>query len=107
MQLQETPELIAHIMDLHENLKRAKLHAKTLQKNIKTVVFKEAVEFLKEKTNIVSEILTKNHRKLVFQLLEARKLTFSKIQEVEDMNKRMIKLELDLAYRLPVDEAEY
>lgn len=79
MKLQESPELIAHIMDLHENLKRAKLHSKTLQKNLKTVVFKEAVEFLKEKTKIVSDILTKNHRKMVFQLLEARKLTFSKI----------------------------
>ena len=53
MKLQDSPELIAHIMDLHENLKRAKLHAKTLQKNIRTVVFKEAVEFLKEKTNTV------------------------------------------------------
>ena len=79
MKLKESPELLAHIMSLHENLQRAKLHAKTLQKNLKTVVFKEAAEFLKEKTKIVSEILTKNHRKMVLQLLEARKLTFSKI----------------------------
>ena len=66
-------------MSLHEDLKRSKLHTKTLQKNLKTVVFKEAIEFLKEKTKMVSEILTKNHRKMVFQLIEARKLTFSKI----------------------------
>ena len=107
MKLKESPELLAHIMSLHENLQRAKLHAKTLQKNLKTVIFKEAAEFLKEKTKIVSEILTKNHRKMVLQLLEARKLTFSKIQEVEVMNKRMIELELELTYRLPVNEAEY
>ena len=107
MKLKESPELLAHIMSLHENLNRAKLHAKTLQKNLKTVIFKEAAEFLKEKTKIVSEILTKNHRKMVVQLLEARKLTFSKIQEVEVMSKRMIELELELTCRLPVNEAEY
>ena len=94
-------------MDLHENLKRSKLHTKTLQKNLKTVIFKEAIEFLKEKTKIVSDILTKHHRKMVLQLLEARKLTFSKISEVEEMHTRMIKLESELTYRLPVNEAEY
>ena len=94
-------------MDLHENLKRSKLHTKTIQKNLKTVIFKEAIEFLKEKTKIVSDILTKHHRKMVLQLLEARKLTFSKISEVEEMNKRMIKLESELTYQFPVIEAEY
>ena len=36
-----------------------------MQKNLKAIVFKESVEFLKEKSKAVLEMLTKNHRKLV------------------------------------------
>ena len=44
---------------------------------------------------------------MVFLLLESRKITDSKIKQVEEMQDKMIKREIDLTYRVAVDEAEY
>ena len=37
----------------------------TLAANTKAVAFKESIEFLKEKSRAVTDMLTRNHRKIV------------------------------------------
>ena len=62
-----------------------KLRCKTLERNLKAVVFKESVDFLKEKSKIVAEILTRNHRKIVNQFIDYRTQTNNKMVHVEMM----------------------
>ena len=36
-----------------------------MMQNFKAVTYQESVEFLKEKSRIVTEMLTKNHKKII------------------------------------------
>ena len=63
-------------------MKHAKLHHKTLEKNLKAVVYQESIEFLKEKSKAVTDMITRNHRRLVLELISIRKQAVSKLEEL-------------------------
>ena len=84
-----------------------KLYNKTMEKNLRVVVFSESLEFLKEKSKVVLEILTKSHRRLVLQLIEFRRQTKEKMNEYEQMRSIVMKKEMTSVFSAPVAEAEY
>ena len=100
-------ELIQHILSLQMQNKNMKLRCKTLERNLKAVVFKESVDFLKDKSKIVAEILTKNHRKVVTQFIDYRTQTNNKMVHVETMRQNLMQQELEFSTTGPVAEAEY
>ena len=63
-------------------MKHAKLHHKTLEKNLKAVVYQESIDFLKEKSKAVTDMITRNHRRLVVELISIRKQAVSKLEEL-------------------------
>ena len=63
-------------------MKHIKLHHKTLEKNLRAVVYQESIEFLKEKSIKVSDMLTRNHRRLVLELISIRKQAVAKLEEL-------------------------
>ena len=84
MKFQDVNELIEAIITLKLQLKQERKSKLTLAANTKAVAFKESIEFLKEKSRAVTDMLTRNHRKIVQQFMEFKKQTNWRIQEFEE-----------------------
>ena len=65
------------------------------------------MQFLKDKSRVVTEVLTRNHRRLVTQFIEFRKAAMSRTDEINKMKDKLIEREKNLATVQPVTEAEY
>ena len=55
-----------------------------ITKDLKAVALAETRQYLLEKSRFVTEILTRNHKKIVQQFIEYKKQTDWKIKEFED-----------------------
>ena len=55
-----------------------------ITKDLKAVALAETRQYLLEKSRTVTEILTRNHKKIVQQFIEYKKQTDWKIKEFED-----------------------
>ena len=55
-----------------------------ITKDLKAVALAETRQYILEKSRFVTEILTRNHKKIVQQFIEYKKQTDWKIKEFED-----------------------
>ena len=84
MKFQSVSELVQAIVNLKIELKQEKSSKKLTIQNLKAVTYQESVEFLKDKSRILTEMMTKNHKKIVQQFIDYKKQTNWKIKDFED-----------------------
>ena len=84
MKFQSVAELVQAIVNLKIELKQEKSSKKLTIQNLKAVTYQESVEFLKGKSRILTEMLTKYHKKIVQQFIDYKKQTNWKIKDFED-----------------------
>ena len=75
--------------------------------NIKPIVYKDAVEWLREKTDIIAQSFTKELHLILEQFIEYKGRTNSRLAECAWYKENVKVLELTLARKIPVFEAEY
>ena len=78
-----------------------------ITKDLKAVALAETRQYVLEKSRPVTDILTKNHRKVLQQFIEYKKQTDWRIKDFEDKELARALEELNQANQAPVEEAEY
>ena len=61
----EMAELLEAYNELKIELRDTKKAHRTVLNNLKAVAYKESIDFLKQKSKVVSRVLTNSHRKIV------------------------------------------
>ena len=62
---EEVDEFLSIIRSLKLELKQVKRAHLTVLNNLKAVAFKEAIQFLKQKSELVEKVMTQNHQKVI------------------------------------------
>ena len=74
---------------------------------IKPSVFEEATEWLKKKTEVIARSFTDELHGVITQFIEYKRFTSSRMAEVAWYRENVKILELTLARKIPVFDAEY
>ena len=107
LRYKEVGDLIHTIMNLKVALKQEKQSNKTMMQNLKAVAYRESISFLKEKSEDVSLLMTKNHKKIVGQFQEYKKYTNHKLMEYEAYWAQEYLRQKNITELAPVQESEY
>ena len=84
----------------------AKAHATDL-KNVKNLAIHESVDYVKKSSAKVAKQITKEHQHIARQFLHFKERTWAKMDRMDQWHEEMKELELALALKNPVLEAEY
>ena len=76
-------------------------------KNMKPIVMKEALEFVKQQTDAIVKLLTKTHHNMVVNVMEFRRRNENLIEERQKVLDNWIFCEKALAHKSPTMEAEF
>ena len=76
-------------------------------KDIKPMLLENACDFLKEKTDTVTKMLTKHHRDIVKQFIEYKERSTQTFKDAKKIQDDVAMLEQMIALKMPVMQAEY
>ena len=93
--------------DLKLELKQVKKAHRTVLNNLKAVAFKEAVNYLKMKSAIIIDLLTRTHRRFIKQFINHKKRSAKITDGLTEWKERIQRLDAQYVKRAPVEEAEY
>ena len=66
-----------------ELIRKMKLHHRVVVKNMKSVLYKECMEFIKLKTTEVTNLVSQEHHKLVAQFIDHKQRARAKIDDLQ------------------------
>ena len=87
-----------------EVIRKMKLQHGVVVKNMKSVLYKECIEFIKSKTSEATNLLSLEHHKLVSQFIDHKQRARSRI---DDLQRYKTFTKLNEAQRYPVFEAQF
>ena len=100
-------ERYSYQAQLNKQVKAAEKAFMTQLKSLKPLVFEEAMSWLNSKIDDICSAFTTELHEVIKQFLEFKQKTFSRIAEVAWYQENVKILELTLARKIPVFDAEY
>lgn len=92
---------------MEKRLAQNKINFELQVKNIKPIVFEEAVQFLIRESASIADMLTKSHHKIITNFMDFIDRNETMIKEREVIKQKWQYVERALALKSPVMEAEY
>ena len=90
------------IASLMKKLSEEKKQHRNKLKNLRAVVYKEAIDFVKEKTKVANDAMTKNHKGIVQRFIDYKRLTNNNFTKLEERLQAVQKEEMEFSLIAPV-----
>lgn len=93
--------------ELKKEMAKLKLNFDRLVREQRPLIMDEACKFVEEKGEIVTRLLTRQHRKIVQQFIEFKERSARELKEARKMQDHVVYLETMCALKSPCMQAEH